>query len=172
MRFVGLVRNQSTDPNSIARIHLVVWADTKKRSTKTFGYIPNEIVENGSQITLPISFDPRQGRQLDLTYELVLTGSHEMALATAQEPLPASTPGLAPGQVLTLPKYAYELAFEDTLGNLFDQEGLPRNRKEIDLRWTLGNFRGRPRLYVQQLFKIGSSRAAFFVRRTVRRVGL
>ena len=58
---MGLVRNQSTDPNSIARIHLVVWADTKKRSTKTFGYIPNEIVENGSQITLPISFNHGRG---------------------------------------------------------------------------------------------------------------
>jgi len=85
MRFSGLVRNQSTDPNSIARIHLVVWTDKKKRSTRTFGYIPAEICENGSQVKLPISFDPRQGRQLALTYEIVLTGSHEMEIATAQE---------------------------------------------------------------------------------------
>jgi hypothetical protein len=177
MKFSGTIRNQSSDPNSIEKIHLVVWSNRKKKGTRTFGHIPTEILEHGNPITLPIPFEPRQGRQIDLTYEVVLTGTHEKELVSALQPLPASVPGTPPGQILYLPKYTYELAFEDTIGNLFDQAGLPRNRAEIDLRWTLENtFRdlkeGHPWPFVRHSLKIVLTRGTFSVRRAIRRLGL
>jgi len=75
------------------------------------------------------------------------------------------------------PEHEYELAFEDVLGNLFDKDGLPRNRRGIDLRWTLDNTfeklrDGNPLPLIWHWIRIASTDAVFFVRRLVRRLGL
>ena len=64
--------------------------------------------------------------------EFPLTGTGDAQIYGVQMPL-AGNPNFA------IARYTYELAFEDVGGNLFDQNGLPRSRKTIDLLWTFDN---------------------------------
>lgn len=176
-QFQGSIRNESLDPNSIEQINLVVWETKRKRGTRTFGYIPTQITEGDERHTLPLRFDARHGRDLTVTFEVPLTGTHEVELVRAVEPVPAGTPGVRPGQTFYMPKYIYELAFEDITGNLFDQGGLLRNKKGIQLRWTLENtFKqlkdGNPLPFIKHLLSIVVTDAVFSVRRNLRRLGI
>jgi hypothetical protein len=131
-RFVGLIKNESLDPNSIERIHLVIWKSKRKRGSRMFGYVPS-VRDSGAEHPLPLRFDGRQGRQLELSYEVPMN-PNEAELFRAVKPFTPPS-----GNVHDLPKYELELAFEDISGNLFDRDGLLRNRRGIDLRWTLEN---------------------------------
>jgi hypothetical protein len=177
LQFQGSVRNQSLDPNSIEQIRLVIWKTKCRRGTHTFGYVPLEITENGIAQHLPLSFSARESKTLTLVYEIPLTGTHEAELFRALQPVAPDIPGAPLGATLYLPKYQYELAFKDVLGNLFDQDGLLRNEKGIGLRWTLENtFRqlkdGHPLPYARHLVSIFATDVVFFVRRNLRRMGL
>ena len=76
-----------------------------------------------------------------------------------------------------LPKYHYELAFEDVLGNLFDQNGVLCNRRGMDLRWTLENTfeklkDGNPLPFIWHWLRILTTDLVFAGRRLIRRLGL
>jgi hypothetical protein len=166
--FRGTVRNQSLDENSIERIYLVVWRKGKK-GTRRFG-LGAVVEEGGVQVGEPLHFSGRQSRRLEIRFEVPLTGSGEAQLTTATVPIGTS------GNV-QFPKYEYELAFEDVLGNLFDRDGLPRNRRGIDLRWTLDNTfeklrDGNPFPLLWHLLRIVVTDVVFFFKRQIRRFGL
>jgi len=174
--YTGSVRNQSLDPNSIERIYLVVWKTKRKKGTRSFGSYNPRIKENEQEHHLPLKFEPRQGRTLIMTFEVPMQG-HDAELMNAVEPLDPSIPGTPPGAQLFLPKYKYELAFEDIVGNFFDQDGILRNRRGIDRRWTLENtFRqlkdGNPTPFVRHIVGIGVGDFIFFFRRNLRRLGI
>jgi len=87
--FDGYVKNQSLDPNSLTAIHLVLWENKKRNRYLSFGHTPIEIVNKGSdaKVRLPISFQPREGKHLTLTYEIPLTGTHDISLVHASRRL-------------------------------------------------------------------------------------
>lgn len=177
LTFEGAIRNQSLDPNSIEAIHWVVWTDKRKKGTRSFGGSPVSITENGQDRALPLSFQPRQARRVTIVFELPLTGSHDKHLVEALEPLPLNTTGAEPGTMYYLPKYTYELAFKDILDNLFDQDGLLRNQRGIDRRWTLDNTfaqlkDGHPLPFIRHSISIYVTDLVFALRRTVRKIGL
>jgi hypothetical protein len=167
--FSGSVRNQSLDPNSIQRIFLVVWQNKRRKSTLRFGHGAT-VTQDGSQLSEPIRFDGREGKKLDIVFEVPLTGTEDARLARALSPISTGSP-------YHLPTYQYELAFEDISGNLFDYHGMLRSRKGIDLRWTIGNTLeklkgGNPAPFLWNLARIYISDGVFFVRRTIRRLGV
>ena len=167
--FSGLVRNQSLDQDSIQRIFLVVWHNKRHKATRRFGF-GARILENGVDLHEPIAFGPREGKKLEISFEVALTGSDDARLATETQPI-------TPGSNLHLPKYEYELAFEDISGNLFDRHGALINRRGLDLRWTIGNTMeslkgGNPLPFFSHWSKIYITDAIFFARRMVRRLGI
>jgi hypothetical protein len=167
--FTGSVRNQSLDPNSIQRTHLVVWQNKRRKSTLRFGFGAT-INENGEQRLEPIHFDPREGKKLSIVFEVPLTGTSDAHLARDFTPIKTGSP-------YSLPTYAYELAFEDISGNLFDQRGTLLNRKGIDLRWTIGNQvqrlqGGNPFPFLSHFTRIYVSDFVAFIRRSIRRLGI
>jgi len=174
--FQGSVRNASLDPNSIEKIYLLVWKSRRKKGVRTYGSYSPTVTEGGSELPLPIRLDARQGRTLRVVFEVALDG-HVVELVNAVQPLSPAIPGTPPGAQLYLPKYTFELAFEDIAGNFFDQDGTLRNRRGIDRRWTLENtFRhlkdGNPLPFLKHITWIGMGDAVFFVKRNVRRLGI
>jgi hypothetical protein len=167
--FTGSIRNQSLDPNSIQHVYLVVWQDRKRKSTQRFGFGAT-VTENGSGLVEPIRFDGREGKHLEIAFEIPLTGTGEERLVKTMTPA-------SPGSSFYLPAFDYELAFEDIGGNLFDQKGILRSRKGIDLRWTIGNTLddlkgGNPLPFASHLFRIYASDVVFSARRSIRRLGI
>jgi hypothetical protein len=167
--FSGSVRNQSLDPNSIQRIFLVVWRNKKRKSYLRISHGAT-ITQDGTTLSEPIRFDGREGRKLDIVFEIALAGTVDARLATAQSPV-------APGSPYLLSTYQYEVAFEDISGNLFDNHGILLNRTGMDLRWTIGNTLeklrgGNPLPFFWHFLRIYLSDAVFFVRRIVRRLGI
>ena len=168
--FSGAIRNQSLDPNSIERIYLVVWKTKRKQGVRTYGFYSPTVTEDGQTLQLPLRFDARQARTLKVVFEIVIEGENAQ-LATATVPFPTAQ------SATLLPKYVFELAFEDVIGNFFDQDGILRNRRGIDRRWTLENtFRqlkdGHPWPFVRHVVGIGLGDFVFFFRRNLRRLGI
>ncbi len=132
--FQGQLKNQSLDPNSISKIFLVVWKNRKKNETLRFGYGGVTIKKQSSDkmLSLPITFAPRESLALEIKCEFPMTGTSDSKLLSEFIPVQL-------GSQYLLPKYKYELAFEDINENLYDHEGRLCNREEIDLRWTLQN---------------------------------
>jgi len=132
--FNGTLKNQSLDPNSIIRIFLVVWKNRKKNETLRFGHGGMTIKNNANneEISLPITFTPREAMALEIQCKFPVTGTSDDKLLREFVPV-------QPNSQFLLPKHEYELAFEDVNENLYDHKGTLCNREEIDLRWTLPN---------------------------------
>lgn len=168
MHFTGTLKNHSTKPNSVQRIILVVWSDPKKRSVKRFGFGVSRIECEGVDLHEPLLFDAKEGKTLNVDFEIPLTGTSDKELVEAFRAI---------GENMYLPQYEYELAFEDTDGHLFDQEGILRNRTAIDLRWTLPNTyqqltEGRMLPFLRHLGKIYWASARFTIRKFIRSLGV
>lgn len=131
--FDGDIKNQSLDPNSITKIFLVVWANKKRSSTLRFGYGNVAIIDSVvGLISLPLSFAPREVRKVKITFKFPVSGTGDKQLLSEFKPI-------QPGSQFVILKHEYNLAFEDVNENLFDDKGIERNRKEIDLMWTFPN---------------------------------
>lgn len=161
------VKNQSIEPNTLTHVHYVVWANPKKRTrTLTFGGNPmmliyNPDVENQS-VALPLSFNPNESKHLHITFEIMLTGSHDASIYMARERV---------GN-FEHPKHIYKLLFKDTEENLFDDLGNLRGEKLIQVWWMLpGTFEALKRLnmfpYFWHVLKIGFTYLEFQLRRTM-----
>ncbi len=131
--FEGSIKNHSIETNTLQRIFLVVWRDKKRTDTRRFGHGSTDIHDtNGTQVKEPIKFEPKESKKLTIIFESIVEGTSDKEILSVLEPI-------QPGSQYYLPKYQYELAFEDINGNLFDKNGYLKNRKTIDLKWTLPN---------------------------------
>lgn len=131
--FTGTVKNQSLETNSILKIYLVVWTDNKKRnSALRLGFGGIVLDDHKTTLSLPIELTPKTGMKLKIIFEIPVKGTSDERLLTTLEPVD-------PNFRFYLQKYHYELCFEDTDENFFDQQGRLRNLEEINLRWTLSN---------------------------------
>jgi len=172
LSFSGTIKNCSADPNTISELYVVVWGNRKKNDSLTFGHNPTKIHDTGigQDIKLPIKLDGSDAKKVQLTYEVVLTGSHDKELFYARKEI-------KPGTGLFLPKHEYKIVIRDVYDNYFDEDGHLINRKELDLRWTIGNTfndlrKGNIFPWLKHVFKIKVSRFIFFVRKVLWSLGL
>lgn len=130
----GILKNRSLDPNTITKIHLVVWANRNKTSYLRSGIGNISVFEANSkkEISLPLQLAPREAKSIEVTFEFPVQGTSDEQLLSERVPV-------IPGSNLLLPKHNYELCFEDINGNLFDASGGQINNEEASLRWTLPN---------------------------------
>lgn len=133
-RFQGIIRNVSLNPNTIARIFLVVWDDNKlnhpKRLSTGVKSVRNRAT--GELLPLPLRMEPRDALSVEIIFELGLTDSNGQPSYDGQLLLSAAHD--RPGHVML---------FEDAAGNYFDQAGRMLSRTLMDLYTTLLNHRDR-----------------------------
>lgn len=169
--FSGYIKNHSLHPNTVNKIYMIVWKNRKVGSTLRLGYGKYNIKEDdGAEHYLPLSFSPRESKKLVITHDTIITG-------TADEKILKEFYELTPGSRFYLPKYTYELAFEDPDGNLFDQHGKLISLKLMNLNWTLGNSLekikdGQYTPFVRQKFAIGWERFKLRCKRFTRWLGI
>lgn len=169
--FTGTIKNRSSEANSISKIYLVVWADNKKRnSALRLGFGGILLDANKKVLPLPLELPPRTGKKLQIIFEIPVTGTSDERLL--KEFIPVGESGR-----FYLPKHKYELCFEDTDENFFDQQGRLRNLDEINLRWTLPNTmkelqRGNFVPFVKHMFQIQKSKNLFLIKQTCYQIGL
>lgn len=132
--YIGILKNQSLDPNTVTRLHLAVWGNTKKTSSLRFGHGGVNIVDkaNDEEIKLPLHFGPREAKHLNIVFEFPVKGTVDECLLQEHTEVKAGTG-------LYRPKHEYEICIEDVGENLFDSKGSQINKDEVNLRWTLPN---------------------------------
>ncbi len=168
-----ILRNPSLDPNTVTRLYLAVWENTKKKtSALRFGYgdVTVKVGSTDEQIHLPVAFAPKDAKQLKIIFEFPING-------TADERLLQENAIAVPGTTLHKPRHEYEICIEDTSGNLFDGQGKQINRDEINLRWTLPNKirelqQGRMWPFIHHSLRLAKSRIRFRLKVTGRSLGL
>lgn len=169
--FSGTIKNRSTETNSISKIYLVVWADNKKRnSALRLGFGGVLLDSSKNVLSLPLELPSRTGKKLEIIFEIPVTGTSDERLL--KEFIPVGDSGR-----FYLPKHKYELCFEDTDENFFDQQGRLRNLNEINLRWTLTNTikelqKGNIAPFLKHMFQIQKSRILFTLKRISYQIGL
>lgn len=133
--FEGVIKNRSEVPNTITKIYLAVWKNYKRNSYLRFGH-DNMVVEDantGSILNLPLYFDPREAKKVTVKRTATVNqGDADARILTQRTEFPV-------GSGLFLPKFTYELVFEDVDKNYFDQHGVIRDINEANLWFTLGN---------------------------------
>jgi hypothetical protein len=174
LKYLGQVKNESSEPNSIVQIGYVVWAN--KARTRCLSNGINSVIKDHASVELhtPILFSPFEGKSLQIDFAVCLTGTHNREIVLARKDI-SKIPGATPG--LSLPKHEYELVFTDINGRLFDHTGQLRSQKLIDLWWTLENTfrslkRGNPLPYLWHMKKIFFTSLLFRIRRFFWRLGL
>lgn len=170
--FNGTIKNQSLETNSILKIYLIVWADNKKRNSALRLGFGGEVsdLDTGVTIPLPLELAPKVGRKLKIVFEIPVKGTTDDQLL--KEFMPVGESGS-----LYLPKHNYELCFEDTDDNFFDQQGRLRSLGEINLRWTLPNTikelqKGIFLPFLIHMLSIQRSKIFFLFKRIKYRIGL
>lgn len=169
--FSGTIKNRSLETNSISKIYLVVWVDNRKRnSALRLGLGGTLLDPNKNVLTLPLELPPRTGKKLQIIFEIPVTGTSDERLL--KEFIPVGQSGR-----FYLPKHQYELCFEDTDENFFDQQGRLRNLEEINLRWTLPNTMKELQKvnfvpFFKHMFQIQKSKTLFFLKKTSYQIGL
>ncbi|QQR61053.1 hypothetical protein IPH19_01135 [Candidatus Uhrbacteria bacterium] len=169
--FDGYVKNQSNEQNSITEIFYVIWGNKKRTRTLAEG-MGAEIftaADNEKKLSLPILFEPKEGKHLIIKFSVCLTGSHVYDLVRARKPAQA-------GSIFTLPKHDFTLTFKDVNEVLFDDKGQIRSQKLINLWWTLPNTfitlkTGNPFPYLWHMVKILFAYLAYRVFSVFQRIG-
>lgn len=165
--FDGYIKNQSIEPNSITNICYAVWGNKARTKTLSYGGQPCSIIMNPNSgkilIDLPISFEPREGKHFQIEFDVVLTGTHDKDIIKAVEKISLDSEFYAP-------KYQYRLTFKDTNENLFDDQGVIRSQKLMDLWFLLPNTfnklkEGNPLPYGWHMIKIFWCYSLFKIRK-------
>lgn len=131
-RFQGLIRNTSLNPNTIARIFLVVWDDNKLNHPKRLGTGVKSVLNRATDepLPLPLRMEARDALSVEIIFDLRLTDSNGKPSYDGQ--LLLSAADNRPDHVML---------FEDAAGNYFDQAGRMLSRTLMDLYSTLPNSR-------------------------------
>ena len=171
--FEGLLKNVSPDPNTLARIHLVVWQDRKRNNVLRHGWGGITAFDRAGnrELPLPISLGPRDAKNVRVRCDAELIGTRDLELLNTKVPIPGTDPALH------LPKYRYELCLEDVLENVFDMNGDLCDPRERDLRWLRPNAvqareEGARLAVIQHDLKIAAARIKFVLRRCACTLGL
>jgi hypothetical protein len=168
--FTGTVINHSLDTSTILRFYLVVWDDKKKVSTLRFGFGAHSIDDNsGTLYKEPVLFSPKESKKLTVVFESIIDGTQDEKLLSEIEPVFENSN-------VYLPKHRYELVFEDSDHNFFDQNGNIITKKLIDLNWTLENTfkdlkKGNSWPYRKHKLKIKKAMWGLKAKRFVRKLG-
>lgn len=169
--FDGYVKNQSNEQNSITEIHYLIWGN--KQRTRSLAHGTGAEIFDGTdpekKISVPILFEPKEGKHLVIKFSVCLTGTHVSELVRAQKPVKE-------GSMFMLPKHEFVLAFEDVNEILFDDKGQIRSVKLMDLWWTLPNTfiylkSGNPFPYIWHMFKILAAYISFKVSSVFKKIG-
>jgi hypothetical protein len=134
VRFQGIIRNASLHPNTIVRLHLLIWEDNKLHHAKDHRHGEKSVknLVTGEPLDLPLRMRARDGLRAEIDFDVRLTDS-------------AGTLTYF-GEVLKMPmesdRSSHELVFEDAAGNYFDRAGRLLSRELIDLYITLVNYSG------------------------------
>lgn len=132
-RWEGTIKNESLTENSIVEVDFIVWANKSRTRCKTNGMVFTiEDSNSKEKVSLPINFKPRESKKITLIGDVVLTGSHNNELFKARK-------SIQPGSPFVIPENEWNLTFKDVSHNLFDEKGVLRSQKLIDLWWTLPN---------------------------------
>lgn len=132
-RWEGTTKNESLTENSIVEVDFIIWANKARTRSKTNGMIFTiEDSNSKEKVSLPINFKPRESKKITLIADVVLTGSHNDELFKARKSVQPESP-------FVLPEHEWNLTFKDVSHNLFDERGVLRSQKLIDLWWTLPN---------------------------------
>lgn len=177
--FGGIIINQSSESNYIKKIYLVVWKNTKKRDeTLRFGYggiynINDKVTRD--DLELPIEFKPKEGKRIEIRFEQQATGTCDEKLIEEPKSLAYILPNNPISRLLaknkrTIYRSGYELVFEDTNGNMFDQKGELINGKVLNLTWTLSNYNGIKR--IRENLKIYYFKIFFCIKSILMKLGL
>ena len=155
--FVGIIRNQSLQPNSIVRLYLTVWESKKKGSALRFGHNIKHIYDvsntkNRTELSLPLYFKPKEAKRVEIWFPISLTGTQDGKLLREI----GQTISLSDGHVFSFPKHRWEFLIEDTAENMFDYTKAGTMSLDlVNLWWTLPNYRKKRRELVKHICKIG-----------------
>lgn len=169
--FNGDIKNHSLNPNTITKIYLVVWKDSRRESTLRFGYGHYAITDaQGNKLSEPLVFAPRESKKLEIVNDSIVEG-------TADEKILTEVYKVYPDSNVYLPKHQYQLAFEDQDGNMFDHNGRLISRELIDLNWTLENTfsklkEGKYSPFIHHKIKIQKARFKLCWRKFIRWLGM
>jgi len=133
-RILWMLKNQSLEPNSVNAIHSVVWWNKKTFSTLRHSTAVTQIIsktDNWKELKLPFLLNPHEWKDLEIILEFHVWkwSSDERILTQTKEVW----------KWFYVPKYEYELLFEDTNENIFDANWILCNMEESWLRWTIWN---------------------------------
>jgi len=125
-KFSFTLVNRSHSPNTITCVYLTVWKNKWKNSTLRFGHVNGPFIETSSRnaVGTPFHLEPRSAISLVVEINFPIDGTPDEKIFS---------------KLSTSPGYVYQLLFEDIDGTLFAEEGSQHDRREIGLRWTLGN---------------------------------
>lgn len=177
--FKGFIVNKSNENNYIKKIYLVVWKNRKKRdSTLRFGYGNHEISdrETKRELLLPLSFRPKEAKHIEITFRQQATGTCDENLI--KEPRPKGW--VVNNDIISrfifwikqerkAYRSGYEIVFEDTKGNMFDQKGRMIDVRITNLNWTLSNYKGHKKAW--QYIKIYFFKFTFFIKKLFLKLG-
>lgn len=115
----GVVRNHSTEANSLESLHLVCWWPNRG-GTALFTGNPVMITDANADAVLPLRFEEKSNHALVLRWEVRIDVSPDTAR-----------------------RRRYEVALQDSDRRLFDQHGQLKNRRNIErLRRFTDSMRG------------------------------
>ncbi len=176
--FGGTIINQSSESNYIKKIYLAVWENTKKRDkTLRFGYggidkINDKVTEE--DLELPIEFKPKEGKRIEIRFLQQATGTCDEKLIEEAKPVAYILPTNPILRLFAKNKHSicrsgYELVFEDTKGNMFDQKGKIISGKVLNLTWTLSSYKGMKR--IRQEVKVRYYKLTFYLKSVFMKLG-
>ena len=168
--FTGSIKNRSLEANSIKTVYLVVWRTKLRAAALHYSFGGHVLDESRQRIGPPLDFRPRSSQAVTILCEFPFTGTVDDQLSTVTQPV-RGNPNLL------LPRYKYELVFEDVAGNLFDKDGYPRSRRSIDIYCTLDKAwerlkDGDPLPMIRHLARIAWEGGRFGLQRLARVLGL
>lgn len=122
----GTIKNESLTENSIVGFYYIIWANKSRTRYKTMGMIDSIQDLNTKEVcSLPINFKPRESKNIILSAD---TTTIHISFFKPRKPVP-------PGSIATRPEPVWNLAFKDVGHNFFDEKGVLRSEKLIEL-WS------------------------------------
>lgn len=170
-RWEGTIKNEALTENSIVEIDFVVWGNKSRTRSKANGMIFSiEDSNTNEKLSIPLNFKSKESRKINLTADIVLTGSYHNELFKAIKPI-------QPGSQFYLPEYEWDLLFIDINHNMFDEKGVLRSKKLMNLWWTLPNAtrklnEGKLLPVMKEYIKIFFTWVGYWIKRFFRFLGL
>ena len=166
-----VLKNQSLEPNSVSKIHLVVWDNKNNFSVLRHSIGINKVIDKSDgwkEIRLPFLLDPHECKEIEVIEEFPIKW-------TADESILSQTKKV--WEMFYTRKYDYDLLFEDTNENIFDCNGKLCNMEESWLRWTIWNTmhsfkKGKYSEFIKHSFNILKSRIKFTFKKIFLFIGI